>query len=138
MVGVMHEQNMAILKGLVSVAWVDGRVAAEETDMIEGLLQAFQATPSEAAELRRYARSPRTLDDIPLTDLSFDDRRVLLQHSVLLTFVDGEQHEAEKRLLGELCERMGIGGDEAAVLVGAAEERARQSLHLLGAEAQKS
>ncbi len=134
MVSVMHEENMAILKGLVSVAWADGHVAAEETEMIEGLLEAFHATPSEAAELRRYARTPRTLDDIPLTDLSFDDRRVLLQHSVLLTFADGEQHEAEKRLLGQLCERMGIGADEAAVLVSAAEERAKQSLHLLGAD----
>jgi uncharacterized tellurite resistance protein B-like protein len=131
MVGVMHEQNMAILKGLVSVAWADGRVAVEETDMIEGLLQAFQATPSEAAELRRYARSPRTLDDIPLTDLSFDDRRVLLQHSVLLTFVDGEQHESEKRLLADLCERMSIAGDEAGPLMRAAEERAKQTLQLL-------
>jgi uncharacterized tellurite resistance protein B-like protein len=135
MVGVMHEQNMAILKGLVSVAWADGRVAAEEIDMIEGLLQAFQASPSEAAELRRYARSPRTLDDIPLTDLSFDDRRVLLQHSVLLTFVDGEQHESEKRLLADLCERMGIADEESGALMSAAEERAKQALHLLGSAA---
>jgi uncharacterized tellurite resistance protein B-like protein len=136
MVGVMHDQNMAILKGLVSVAWADGRVAAEELELIEGLLQAFQATPSEAAELRSYARSPRTLDDIPVTDLSYDDRRVLLQHSVLLTFVDGEQHESERQILGELCERMGIRGEEASALMSAAEQRAKQTLHLLGSTAQ--
>jgi uncharacterized tellurite resistance protein B-like protein len=56
---------------------------------------------------------------------------VLLQHSVLLTFVDGEQHESEKRLLADLCERMGIAGDEAGALLSAAEERAKQALPLL-------
>ncbi len=127
----MHEQNMAILKGLVSVAWADGRVAAEELQVIEALLLAFEATPSEAAEIRRFAKSPRTLDDLPLGDLSDEDRRVLLQHAVLLSFVDGEQHELEKRLLGQLAERMGIPGPEAAPLMAAAEERAKQMVHLL-------
>ena len=78
----MHEQNMAILKGLVSVAWADGKVAQEELEVIEALLDAFEATPSEATEVRTYAKEHKSLDDIPITDLSFDDRRVLLQHAV--------------------------------------------------------
>ena len=135
MVTAMHEQNMAILKGLVTVAWADGRVAPEELEVIEGLLQAFEASPSEAVEVRRFAQSPRSLDDLPITDLSYDDRRVLLQHSVLLSYLDGEQHESEKRLLAELCERMGIRDPEAQALMAAAEQRAKQLLHLLGSEA---
>jgi tellurite resistance protein len=127
----MHEQNLAILKGLVSVAWADGRIADEELEVIEALLQAFEASPSEAAEVRVYAKSHRTLDDIPITELSFDDRRVLLQHAVLLTYIDGEQHEQEKKLLDELCERLRIPGVEAAGLIVAAEERAKKFLNLL-------
>ncbi|HEY3234703.1 MAG TPA: hypothetical protein VGJ84_08295 [Polyangiaceae bacterium] len=127
----MHEQNMAILKGLVSVAWADGRVAQEELEVIEALLEAFHALPSEAYEIRKYAQSMRTLEDIPLTDLSYDDRRVLLQHAVLLTYIDGEQHQKEKQLLDLLCERLRIPALEARGIIDAAEERAAEMLKLL-------
>lgn len=127
----MHEQNMAILKGLVSVAWADGRVAEEELEVIEALLQAFEASPSEAAEIRAYAKRKRTLDDIPITDLSYDDRRVLLQHAVLLTYIDGEQADPEKELLEQLGTRLGIAGSESTALIQAAEVRAKDMLDLL-------
>jgi tellurite resistance protein len=127
----MHEQDTAILKSLVSVAWADGRVSAEETDVLEALLQAFEASDEEAAHIREYARSPRTLADIPLSDLSTDDRRILLQHAVLITFIDGEQSPEEKSLLDELCEKLRIPPDEAKGLLGAAEGRAKRFLDLL-------
>jgi tellurite resistance protein len=127
----MHEQNIAILKALVSVAWADGRIANEEMEVIEALLQSFDATPSEAGELRSYAKIERKLSDIPVTELSYDDRRVLLQHAVLLTFIDGEQHESEKKLLDELCEILRIPGIEASGIIAAAEQRAKSFLDLL-------
>lgn len=127
----MHDQNMAILKGLVSVAWADGRVAEEEMEVIEALLDAFEASPSEAVEVRNYAAIERSLDDIPLTDLSADDRRVLLQHAVLLTYIDGEQHDKEKELLDRLCERLRIPAVEARGIMEAAEQRAKSFLNLL-------
>jgi uncharacterized tellurite resistance protein B-like protein len=127
----MHEQNLAILKGLVSVAWADGRVAGEELEVLEALLQAFEASPSEATELRNYAKQERKLSDVPVTELSYDDRRVLLQHAVLLTFIDGEQHETEKKLIDELCETLRIPTIEAKGIVAAAEQRAKSFLNLL-------
>jgi tellurite resistance protein len=128
----MHDQNMAILKGLVSVAWADGRVQKEELEVIEGLLAAFGATPSEVYEIRKYAQEERKLEDIPLTDLSFDDRRLLLQHAVLLTFIDGEQHEKEKRIISDLCEYLRIPALEARGIIDVSEGRARSMLGLLG------
>lgn len=122
---------MAILKGLVSVAWADGKVANEELEVIEALLQAFEATPSEMAEVRAYAKQERKLSDIPLTELSYDDRRVLLQHAVLLTFIDGEQHHTEKQLINDLCETLRIPAMEAQGIVSAAEQRAKDFLNLL-------
>jgi len=127
----MHIQNLAILKGLVSVAWADGHLAGEEREVIEALLQAFEATPSEAHEVRMYAREPKTLSDVPLHDLSADARRLLLQHAVLLTFVDGEQHQKEKQIIDELCEVLRIPSIESRGLVAAAEERAKSLLKLL-------
>lgn len=122
---------MAILKGLVSVAWADGRVCDEEMEVIEALLQAFDASPSEAQEVRVYAREPRKLEDIPVTELSYDDRRVLLQHAVLLTFIDGEQHEKERQLLEDLCERLRIPAPEARALIEVATGRTKEFLNLL-------
>jgi uncharacterized tellurite resistance protein B-like protein len=127
----MHSQNMAILKGLVSVAWADGRIAGEETEVLEALLQAFEASPSEAHEIRMYAREPRTLVDVPLNDLSTDARRIMLQHAVLLSFVDGHQDEKEKKLIDDLCEVLRIPSVESRGIIAAAEERARTLLKLL-------
>ena len=127
----MHIQNLAILKGLVSVAWADGRLAGEEKEVLEALLQAFEATPSEAHELRLFAREPKKLSDVPLHDLSADARRLLLQHAVLLSYVDGEQDVTEKKIIDELCEVLRIPGIESKGLVAAAEDRAKSLLKLL-------
>ena len=127
----MHEQDRAILKSLVSVAWADGRVSEEETEILEALLQSFEATKEESAEIREYAKTPRTLGDIPLTELSSDDRRMLLQHAVLLTFIDGAQAPQEKKMLDELCEKLRIPAEEVASLMAAAEGRAKKFLDVL-------
>jgi tellurite resistance protein len=127
----MHEEDKAILKSLVSVAWADGRVTSEESDIIEAILQAFEANAEDAAEMRAYAKTRRTLADIPLTDLSADDRRLLVQHAVLLTFIDGAQSQEEKTLLTQLCEKLRIPPAEASSLLGAAESRAKRFLDLL-------
>jgi tellurite resistance protein len=127
----MHIQNLAILKGLVSVAWADGRLAGEEKEVLEALLQAFEASPSEAHEIRLFAREPKKLSDVPLHDLSADARRLLLQHAVLLSYVDGEQDEKEKKIIDELCEVLRIPGIESKGLVAAAEDRAKSLLKLL-------
>ena len=93
----MHEQNKAILMSLVPVAWADGNFADQEKEVLEALLEAFEANPEEAEELRTYAATPKTVDDIPVSELSFDDRRVLLQHAVLLSFADGDPSETEHK-----------------------------------------
>jgi tellurite resistance protein len=127
----MHEQNLAILKGLVAVAWADGRVTGQEQEVLEALLEAFGATPSEAAEVRSFARQRRTLEDVPLTDLGYDDRRVLLQQAVVLTYIDGEQHESERELLEDLAQRLRIPASETAQLLSLAADRTRGLVDLL-------
>jgi uncharacterized membrane protein YebE (DUF533 family) len=127
----MHEQNMAILKSLVSVAWADGVFADAEKDMVEALIAAFEASDEEAKQIRAYAAEKKTLDDIPITELSTDDRRVLVQHAVLLTYVDGEQAASEKEFITALCHKLRIPDDEAKGLVQQAEGRAKRFLALL-------
>ena len=85
----------------------------------------------EAAQIRAYAKEKRSLDDIPITDLSTEDRRVLVQHAVLLTYVDGEQAESERLFIEALCEKLRIPADEARSIIEAAAMRARRFLNLL-------
>jgi tellurite resistance protein len=127
----MHDQNMAILKSLVSVAWADGDFADKEREMVDALIAAFSATDEQAKEIREYSAEKKSLDDIPIEDLSADDCRVLLQHAVLLTYVDGEQHESEKQLIEELCKRLGFPEDQAKELISYADTRAKRFLGLL-------
>ncbi len=127
----MHEQDIAIVKALVPVAWADGEFAEPERETLEALLDAFNATDDEKRSLREYAKERRTLDDIQLQELSADDRRVLLQHAVLLSFADGKQTPEEVEFLGKLAAKLKIPDAEAKATMDASAERAKKFLHLL-------
>jgi len=127
----MHEQDIAIVKALVPVAWADGVFAEQERETLDALLDAYSATDEEKRALREYAQQKRTLDEIELQDLSADDRRVLLQHAVLLSFADGKQTPDEVEFLGQLATKLKIPDDEAKVMMSYAAERAKKFLHLL-------
>jgi uncharacterized tellurite resistance protein B-like protein len=127
----MREEDMAVVKSLVSVAWADGTFAESEKEMVDALIAAFEATEEEAKEVRDYAAQKRTIEDMPVFDLRQDDRRVLLQHAVLLTYVDGSQHESEKAFIGDMCKTLEIPEAEAHELIGVAEARAKRFLNLL-------
>jgi uncharacterized tellurite resistance protein B-like protein len=127
----MHEQDLAIVKALVSVAWADGVFAEPERQMLDALLDAYSATEEERKAVTAYAAQRRTLEDIDPQDLSTDDRRILLQHAVLLTFADGEQAIAEGNLIAALSAKLRIPDDEAKALIRTSTERARKSLQRL-------
>ncbi len=110
----MTPAEMNIVKSLVVVAWADGRLEDSETGVVEGLLVGFDATPEEESAVLEYAKTRRTLDEIPVEELNPADRELLLGNATLLTLVDGEQSVAEKALLWELSDRLGLSREEAS------------------------
>jgi uncharacterized membrane protein YebE (DUF533 family) len=130
----MHEQDKAILLGLVSVAWSDGSFEEREKQMLDALIESFGADEDEAKELRAYAAQQRGLDDIPLSELSYADRRHLMAHAVTLSWVDGSQHDTEAAFLEKLREHLKISPEEFADINAASTQRARDLLELLNAE----
>lgn len=128
----MHEQEYAIVRALVPVAWADGEFADKEKEMLEALLDAYGATDDQKKHLREYAKKKRTIDDIELQELSAADRRVLLQNAVLMSFADGEQHPSEAKFLLELAARLRVPEAEAKAVMAEAEARAKKHLNLLG------
>jgi uncharacterized tellurite resistance protein B-like protein len=127
----MHEQDLAIVKALVPVAWADGEYSSHERETLAGLLAAYDATEEEKERILGFAAEKRTLDDIDLQELSAQDRRVLLQHAVLLTFADGVQKPVEAEFLNLLADRLKVPADEAKSVMDAAAERAKKLLHYL-------
>jgi uncharacterized tellurite resistance protein B-like protein len=127
----MHEQDIAIVKALVPMAWADGELAEQEIETLDALLDAFNATVAEKLAIKEYAKTKRTLDDIELQELSADDRRLLLQHAVLLSFADGTQKPSELEFLGMLAAKLRIPEAEAKTTMDAAAARAKKFLHLL-------
>ena len=127
----MEDYQEAMLKSLVAVAWADGRVEAEEQEVIEALLSAFDVAGKDAESIREYAKTPRAIADVPVSDLSAADRRALLQHAVILTYIDGHQSDEEKQVLQELVKKVRVPEDEAKGILAAAEERAKRLISLL-------
>jgi uncharacterized tellurite resistance protein B-like protein len=112
-----------VLKSLIAVAWTDGQLAEGEAGVIEGLLAGFDASEEEETEIIEYARTPRTLeDDIPLDELSQEDRELLLSNAALLTHADGEQSAAERAVLDELVELLGFSEEEAEEIIEAGRD----------------
>jgi uncharacterized tellurite resistance protein B-like protein len=98
-----------IVKSLIAVAWADGRMESSETSVIEGLLSGFDATPDEERELLAYARTRRTLeDDVPLDELSQEDRELLFSNAALLIQADGSEAASERWVLARLGELLSL------------------------------
>lgn len=127
----MEDHTEAMVKSLVAVAWADGQMADAERKVLEALISAFDLNPEEADEVRAYAATKRTLADVPLTELSADDRRILLQHAVILSYADGQQCEEERALIQELVKVLRLPTQEAQEILTAAERRAQRLLRLL-------
>lgn len=127
----MHDYQEAMLKSLVAVAWADGRLDQTETEVLDAFLDAFGVEGDDADVIREYAKTPRSIDEVPLTDLSAHDRRMLIQHAVIVTWADGKQSSHEREMLAALVHRLRLPEDEAATLMEAAETRARSHFDLL-------
>jgi uncharacterized membrane protein YebE (DUF533 family) len=106
-----------VLRSLVAVAWTDGQLADGEVGVIEGLLSGFDASDEEEAEILEYAKTPRTLGDIPVSELTQEDKELLLSNAALVTHADGEQSEGEKGVLDSLIKILGFSDDEAEEIV---------------------
>lgn len=114
----MSPSELNIVKSLVAVAWADGRLEPPESGVIEGLLTGFGASQEEEQELIEYARVRRSLEtDIPLSELSQDDRALLLTNAALLTHVDGEQTEGERAVLKRLVALLQVDPQQAKKLI---------------------
>jgi len=121
----MTPSEKNIVRSLVAVAWADGKLEKPESGVLEGLLVGFDATPEEEQEILEYARERRTLNEgVPLSELSSEDRELLLANAALLTHADGTQSESERELLQKLVKLLGFSEAEAKPILDSARDGA--------------
>jgi hypothetical protein len=113
----MTPEEKTIVHALVAVAWVDGEMQAPEAGVIEGLLAGFDASPEETAEVLSFAKSPRTLRDVDVSNLSADDRDMLLRNAALLICSDGVETDAELALIAQLGKILEMTQEDAREVV---------------------
>jgi uncharacterized tellurite resistance protein B-like protein len=121
----MTPSEKNIVKCLVAVAWADGKLAAPEAGVIEGMLCGFDASEDEERELLQYAKQKRTLnDDAPIAELSREDRELLLANAALLTHADGEQSDSELTLIQKLIGLLEISDADAKQILESVQDGA--------------
>jgi tellurite resistance protein len=121
----MTPSEKNIVKSLVAVAWADGKLAAPEAGVIEGLLCGFDASEAEEGELLHYAKQRRTLaEDAPIQSLNREERELLLANAALLTHADGDQSESERALLQKLVGLLELSEAEANHILESARDGA--------------
>ena len=74
----MQAQNLAVVKGLVSVAWADGHVSAEETEVLPAAR--VHLTPEDWASLDAAFAANRD----PMTGHSADEAYAPLFQQILM------------------------------------------------------
>ncbi len=124
----MTPEKTTIVKALIAFAWADGRVTPEEEDVVDTMLTALEATPEEKAQLKSYAETPRTLDDIEAQSLTSEQREVLVTNAAILCRADGEESPSEVALLRELGEKLGLEEGAFNAIVSASSNDAVQLL----------
>lgn len=118
-----NEKN--VLKSLIVVAWADGTVKEPEQGLLDGLMWAFGASDEEEQELRDWGSKKRKLDeDLPVSELSPEDKELLLAHAALMCHADGKQTKAETKVLSSLIELLGYDDESAKPILDTARERA--------------
>jgi uncharacterized membrane protein YebE (DUF533 family) len=127
----LDETRTKLLKLLIALAWADGRVDEEEMEIVEAMLDSFNASVEEGNDLREWAKTPRSLDDIDVAGLTAEDADLVLYQAVLLTYIDDEQSEKETELLNNFVAKLGMPSDRAKEVLERATSRAKELLPVL-------
>ncbi len=127
----LDDKKKKLLRLLVALAWADGRVDQEEMEVVEAMLDAFGAEKGEGDDIREWAKQPRSLDEIDVSDITEDDAELVLFQAVFLTFIDGEQSKEEIDLLNTFSAKIGLSPDRAKTVLDRATLKAKELLPVL-------
>lgn len=121
----MTPSEINIVKSLIAVAWADGQMESSEASVVEGLLVGFDASELEEREILEWAKIPRKLEvDIPVDEMTQEDKELLLSNAALLTMADGKRTADETAALSALVRVLNLSDAEARAIITSSEDGA--------------
>ena len=111
-----HEKRVAILEGILAVAWADGSYDERERRLMDDIARAFGAAAMPPAL--------GGMGDKPLSELleTPEERAYVFQQAAKMSYADGVLDPGERDLLDRLAESLGLEADEVGTLEFGARE----------------
>ncbi len=106
---------------LIHVAAADGDLVREESAAIEAAMGRAMIRPKQREKLRPQLTEPNELGKL-LDQLTEDACRVVLRDSMIIAAVDGDYHETELEVIGQIAKASGVSKKELDSLFGWVED----------------
>lgn len=118
----MSNDAEGLIKALGFVAWSDNRLAPEERDMLDNVMDALAIPKARRDELcTRIGEGPPDIEAIG-DDFSDEvERRFALAQAVMMAQADGHVDPAEKRDIDKLARALDISADEVQMIMAAVD-----------------
>ncbi|GMU57094.1 MAG: hypothetical protein AMXMBFR33_62400 [Candidatus Xenobia bacterium] len=112
----MDDNEKALVKTLVKAIWADGEMAAEEREMLGGILAQLGASPEEVMEVGAMLQKPPELDDLREQVPDYDARCDILKVVLAMSLADGRVNVSELRFLNKMAQTLEIKDADFAAL----------------------
>ncbi len=99
---------LQVLHTLAALAWADGVLTDEEAESLRRFLGTFSLSESELAIAQSWLTTPVELDTSDLASLPEGRRLGMYQVAVRMAAADGEIGDAERAMLENLREALGL------------------------------
>lgn len=101
------------LVNLMSIAYADGTITDEESDILGRIAQSLDLTEEEFNQCVEHWKQTDEAD-IPFADPQDEDEQIeYLKHFALVMMIDGKIEDSEKQYMITIADRFGFNGEEA-------------------------
>ncbi len=112
----MDDNEKALVKTLVKAMWADGEMAAEEREMLGGILAQLGASPEEVMEVGAMLQNPPDLDDLREQVPDYGARCDIMKLVLAISLADGRVNVSELRFLNKMAQTLEIKDADFAAL----------------------
>jgi tellurite resistance protein len=118
----MRGDDLGLVRALGFVAWADDRIAPEERQMLETVMNAVGVPEARRDELCKNLKDgPATLEEISSVFTDDTERRFAIAQAILMARADGDFADVERDKIAELAAALGIDPDELSMLYAAVD-----------------
>lgn len=101
-------KKVAIIKGLIAVAWADGNLNLRELEILNEYVVQFGLTKREINSVYTFIANPPVLEDLPEIITDIDDRLFLISQAYVMACADESLSFQEINVINQLVETFSL------------------------------